>query len=444
MAFEVNFDGIVGPTHNYAGLSAGNLASQRHARSVSHPKQAALQGLAKMKYLADLGLKQAVLPPQRRPDLAMLRRLGFEGSDADVLENAGKQGPRLLAAVYSASSMWAANAATVSPSADSADGRVHFTPANLVTQFHRSLEPPGTAAVLKAIFADASAFAHHLPLPASPAFGDEGAANHTRLCASYGTPGVQMFVYGRSAFEPGPAPAQFPARQTIEASQAIARLHRLDPSRVVFARQNPVAVDAGAFHNDVVAVGNENVLLYHASAHADGSEVVAEIRRKFAACLQATLHAIEVSESQVSLKDAIGTYLFNSQLVTLPGGRMAIIAPLESQEHPGVKRFIDSLVAGDSPIDSAHYLDVRQSMRNGGGPACLRLRVVLTERELALVHPGVVLTDALYAQLVDWVNRRYRDTLRPDDLRDPALARESNDAMDELARILNLSLISQG
>ena len=27
MAYEVNFDGLVGPTHNYAGLSYGNVAS---------------------------------------------------------------------------------------------------------------------------------------------------------------------------------------------------------------------------------------------------------------------------------------------------------------------------------------------------------------------------------------------------------------------------------
>jgi len=440
MAYEVNFDGIVGPTHNYAGLSLGNLASQRHGQTVSNPREAALQGLAKMKYLADLGLKQAVLPPQRRPDFAMLRRLGFGGSDPEVLWKASKEAPRLLAAAYSASSMWAANAATVSPSSDTADGRVHFTPANLVTQFHRSIEAPATAALLKAIFPDESAFAHHPPLPASGFLSDEGAANHTRLCADHGSAGVEIFVFGRDASSQAAAPARFPARQTLEASRAVARLHEIDPLRAVFAQQNPAAIDAGAFHNDVVSVGNQNVLLYHASAYVNPAGVIAEIRRALAAVTDVALIAIEVPEERVSLKDAISTYLFNSQLVTLPSGKMALIAPIECREHAGVAKFIQSVIESENSIESVHYLDVRQSMRNGGGPACLRLRVVLTESELALVHPGVLLTDTLYAELVAWVNRCYREELRPEDLADPLLAREAWDAMEALSPLLKLPL----
>ena len=267
-ASETNFDGIPGPTHNYAGLSFGNLASQAHTNRPSNPKQSALQGLAKMKFLADLGLSQAVLPPQERPDVFALRRLGFGGSDAKVLESAGRH-PTLLAACGSASAMWAANAATVSPSADTADHRVHFTPANLATQFHRSLESPTTAAVLKVIFKDESAFAHHDPLPASPHFADEGAANHTRLCRAHDQAGLEIFVFGRRALGDQTAPARFPARQALEASESVARLHQLEPRNALFFQQNPMAIDAGAFHNDVVAVGNLNVLLYHASAFAD-------------------------------------------------------------------------------------------------------------------------------------------------------------------------------
>ncbi|WP_370298967.1 N-succinylarginine dihydrolase, partial [Pontibacterium sp.] len=125
-AFEANFDGLVGPTHNYAGLSFGNVASEKHQAEVSNPKQAAKQGLTKMKALNDLGLVQGVLAPQERPDINTLRQLGFGGSDADVLAAAAKQAPRILAACCSASSMWTANAATVSPSADTANGKVHF------------------------------------------------------------------------------------------------------------------------------------------------------------------------------------------------------------------------------------------------------------------------------------------------------------------------------
>jgi succinylarginine dihydrolase len=431
-AYEVNFDGLVGPTHNYAGLSFGNVASWKHALSVSEPRAAALQGLAKMKFLAGLGLKQGVLPPQPRPDLRILRRLGFSGNDSRVIEQASRSDPRLLAAAYSASSMWAANAATVSASADTADSRVHFAPANLVTQFHRSLEPPYTAAVLKAIFADQGAFAHHDPLPPAPYLGDEGAANHTRLCEAYAKRGIEIFVYGRSG--DSELPTKFPARQTLEACAAVARLHRLDPSATVFLRQSPRAIDAGAFHNDVVAVGNQNVLLYHAAAYAEPNVATNQIRRAF----EGDLHLLEVSEDQVSLQDAIETYLFNSQLVTLPDGTMSLIAPAECRERQNVARCVEELIAADNPIRTVHFLEVRQSMKNGGGPACLRLRVVLTDAQLGLVHPGVMLTDSLHDGLRDSICRNYRESIRSEDLADPKLAVEARDALDELTRILCL------
>jgi succinylarginine dihydrolase len=431
-AAETNFDGIPGPTHNYAGLSIGNLASQAHANKPSNPKAAALQGLEKMKFLADLGVSQAVLPPDERPDIAALRRRGFAGTDAQILEAAARQ-PAVLAACSSASAMWAANAATVSPSADASDGRVHITPANLVTQFHRSLEPPTTAAVLRAIFQDDSAFAHHDPLAATSDFADEGAANHTRLSAKYVAAGVEIFVYGRSAGTS--AASRFPARQTLEASQAIARLHKLDPRKTIYVRQNPVAIDAGAFHNDVVAVGNLNVFLYHASAFVDFE--AENIRRAF----DGDCHLIKVTESEVPLDDAVSTYLFNCQIVSLADGSMAVIAPVESRDNPRTRSFLDDLLTRNTPIRYLHYVDVRQSMNNGGGPACLRLRAVLTDEERRRVNPAVFLNDRLYEVLKEWINRHYRDRLTPAELADPKLLEESRRALDELARILKLGSV---
>jgi succinylarginine dihydrolase len=436
-AYEVNFDGLVGPTHNYAGLSYGNLASQKHRNTVSNPRRAALQGLEKMKFLSDLGVKQAVLPPQERPDLRTLRRLGFGGTDAQVLEAAHRDAPAILASCFSASAMWAANAATVSPSADSADGRVHFTPANLVSQFHRSLEAQTTSRILHAIFNDERFFAHHPPLPAGVHFADEGAANHMRLAASHAERGVEIFVYGRSTFDLSQSlPSRYPARQTLEASQSIARLHRLDSQGTVFIRQNPAAIDAGAFHNDVVAVANENVLLYHAAAFADSPAGIEEIRQKFPTGIEPVF--IEVSESEVSLADAVSSYLFNSQLVRIADGSMAIICPIECRENESTRRFLVHLMAGRSPIRVVHFVDVRQSMNNGGGPACLRLRVVLNEQELGAMRPTVLFTDTLYDALRDWVQRRYRERFAPDDLADPNLVDESRIALDELTQILGM------
>ena len=440
VAYEVNFDGLVGPTHNYAGLAYGNLASTKNRNTISHPRAAALEGLAKMKFLLDLGLKQAVLPPQERPNVSALRRLGFAGSDAQVLERAGREAPLLLASCSSASSMWAANAATVSPSSDTMDGRVHFTPANLASQLHRSLETKETSRILRAIFHDESAFAHHDPLPATPALGDEGAANHTRLASAYGSPGLEIFTYGRSASVDLSAPKRFPARQSLDASTAVARLNQLDARRTIFVQQNPAAIDAGAFHNDVVAVGNLNVLLFHQAAYANAC-FAAESRKKFASLSGADLNLIEVSELEVPLVDAISSYLFNSQLVSLPDGSMAMICPTECRVTASSWAFLDRLTEMETPIKSVHFVDVRQSMKNGGGPACLRLRVVLSEPEIQKTAQGVFLTADLYEKLTAWVNRHYRESVSPADLADPHLLTESRSALDELTKLLGLGTL---
>lgn len=437
-AREFNFDGLVGPTHNYAGLSFGNVASARNFNSVSNPKEAALQGLAKMHALASRGFAQAVLPPQARPNLTLLRRVGFTGSDAQVIARAHKEAPILLASAYSASPMWTANAATVSPSTDTADGRAHFTVANLNNKLHRSFEHTETARALRAIFKDEKHFAVHDPLPETPAFGDEGAANHTRLCASHGMPGVELFVYGRTEFDPeARTPKHYPARQTLEASQAIARLHGLDGQRTVFAQQEPDTIDQGVFHNDVIAVGNGNVLFYHEHAFLDEAGTLDRLFRAMQGG-QAELRAVRVDASEVSVQDAVTSYLFNSQLLSRPDGGMTLVVPQECRENQAVDRLLQGLVRGGGPIDELLSFDLRQSMRNGGGPACLRLRVVLTEAEAAAMHQGVILTDALYRQLADWVGKHYRDRLAPDDLADPALVVEVQTALDELAVILQL------
>ncbi|QJR79462.1 N-succinylarginine dihydrolase [Alteromonas pelagimontana] len=437
--FEVNFDGLVGPTHNYAGLSFGNVASQSNANAISSPKQAAKQGLAKMKALADMGMTQGVLAPQERPDIATLRRLGFTGSDARVLENAAKQARQVFLACCSASSMWTANAATVSPSADTADGRVHFTPANLTNKFHRSLEPEVTGRILQATFANEKYFAHHAHLPDNEHFGDEGAANHTRLCSNYCHSGVELFVYGRYAFDTTkPAPKRYPARQTLEASQAIARLHGLDEDSVVFIQQNPDVIDQGVFHNDVIAVGNQNVLFFHEQAFYQKDAVLQEIRRKFG---DHPLHFIEVSTDAVPVADAVKTYLFNTQIITLPDNSMAIIAPSECEENENVHRYLSALIASDAPIKEVKYFDVKQSMRNGGGPACLRLRVALTEQEVAVVNPATLINDTQFAKLNRWVDKHYRDVLTENDLRDPQLLIESRTALDELTQLLKLGSV---
>ena len=437
--FEANFDGLVGPTHNYAGLSYGNVASLSNASASSSPKQAAKQGLKKMKALTDLGMVQGVLAPQERPDIASLRRLGFGGTDANVLAMAAKQAPAIFQACCSASSMWTANAATVSPSADTGDGKIHFTPANLTNKYHRSLEPQVTGRILQATFSNKAHFAHHNHLPDNEHFGDEGAANHTRLCSEYGETGLEMFVYGRHAFDTSqPAPKKFPARQTLEASQAVARLHGLKNENVVYVQQNPDLIDQGVFHNDVIAVGNQNVLFYHEQAFYQSSQAITEIKQKF---VGDDLHFICVKTDEVSVQDAIKSYLFNTQIITMANGDMAIIAPTDCQENPAVSAYLSNLVAQNTPIKHVYYHDVKESMRNGGGPACLRLRVAMTEQEYAAVNQNTLINDMQFERLNTWVDKHYRDTLHVDDLSDPQLLIESRTALDELTQLLKLGSV---
>jgi succinylarginine dihydrolase len=400
---EINFDGLIGPTHNYAALSFGNLASASNAGAIARPRDAALQGLAKMRFMMSLGLSQGLLLPLARPNARWLRALGFAGTDAQVCAAAHGADPRLFAQACSASSMWTANAGTVSPAADSGDGRTHISTANLSRMPHRSVEAADTEAQLRIAFAH-SAFAVHAALPAS--FGDEGAANHMRLAASHSAPGAEIFVYGEDG-------GTFPARQNCRASQAIARRHGLAAKRTLFAAQSAAAIDAGAFHNDVVAVANERVLFAHEQAFADPARLKAEI-------MAALPHAIviEVPASAVSLADAIASYLFNSQLVTVADGSMALILPQEAHDCAPVKAYLDALIAGNGPIRAVHYVQVRESMRNGGGPACLRLRVVA---DPATVDPRFLLDAEKAERLEALVAAHWPEIIGPGDLGNPDL-----------------------
>ncbi|MCJ7852570.1 MULTISPECIES: N-succinylarginine dihydrolase [Pseudomonas] len=440
-SYEVNFDGLVGPTHNYGGLSYGNVASQSNSQQGSNPREAARQGLAKMKALADLGFKQGVLAPQERPDVAALRRLGFSGSDAEVIQRAANEAMPLLVASCSASSMWVANAATVSPSADTADGRVHFTAANLNCKYHRSIEHPTTSRVLRAMFNNEKHFAHHAALPAVAQFGDEGAANHTRFCRAYGEAGVEFFVYGRSAFDSRyPAPQKYPARQTLEASQAVARLHGLSDDGVVYAQQNPAVIDQGVFHNDVISVGNGEVLFYHEDAFLETDTVLGQLRAKLAS-KGGNFQAICVPRAAVTVEDAVRSYLFNSQLLSRDDGSMLLVVPEECRNNERVWAYLGQLTSQGGPVKEVKVFDLKQSMQNGGGPACLRLRVALKESELAAVNQGVIMTAPLYDTLVGWVDKHYRDRLSDADLADPQLLVECRTALDELTQILKLGSV---
>lgn len=438
--FEVNFDGLAGPTHHFGGLSYGNIASLDNQMTVSNPQAAALQGLEKMRLLASLGIKQGVIPPLPRPHIPTLQQLGFRGNERDILQAAWAEVPEIVLAAASSAGMWVANSATVTPSCDSADKRLQITPANLSSKFHRSIEAPMTARLLKQIFCSPHYFNHHAPLPSGSYFSDEGAANHTCLNDAHGKPGVHLFVYGRHSFlADSTLPAKFPPRQTCEASQAIARLHQLNPEAVLFFQQSPEAIDAGVFHNDVIAVGNNNIFLYHEKAYLDSESVIAALQKTFDKVCGAKLLCIKVTENQVPLKEAASSYLFNSQLVTLPDGCMALIAPADCRQFPKVMAFLDELINHKpSPIRQLHFLNLRESMRNGGGPACLRLRVTLTRQELDAVNPRFLFTEELYHSLKACVRQHYPSKIMPGDLGDFDLFKQSKKALQAVYQIFDI------
>ena len=439
--FEINFDGLVGPTHHYAGLSFGNEASFKHRHLISNPRLAAQQGLEKMKALADLGLKQAVLPPHHRPILPELHRLGFQGSDHHCLEQAYQDAPQILSALYSASSMWTANAATVSPSADTQDQKIHFTPANLCLNYHRHLEQYSTEKIFKRIFQDENYFVHHRALPNVPLFGDEGAANHLRFCQDYDQTGVEVFVYGKSFSQKQQhTPTQYPARQSLEASQAIARLHGLNAKNVCFLQQNPEVIDQGVFHNDVISVNNKNVLFTHEKAFLNQDQVLKQLTEQLQQ-QSISLNIIQVPEQLVSVQDAVNSYLFNSQIISHPNGTMTLVLPEEARQNQAVWNYLQQHLLAEKTIDNIQFFNLRESMQNGGGPACLRLRVAVNAQEYAAIHPHIFLNDHLFIQLHAWIERHYRDRLSIHDLIDPQLMSETQTALDELTQILALGAI---
>ena len=436
---EYNFDGLVGPTHHYGGLSHGNPASMQNRAVVSHPRLAVRQGLAKMRFAFELGVGQALIPPLHRPQLAILRQIGFTGSDQQIIEKAWRDAPDLLSASCSASGMWAANAVTVAPSCDASDNRLHFTPANLIANLHRSLEAEETANLLQVLFPDPELFSHHAPLPRTLAFGDEGAANHNRLVGQTGQRGIHLFVYGREYFRQT-KPTRFPQRQTLEAAQAIARLHLLDADQTFFAQQDPDSIEAGAFHNDVIATAHNELLLYHEKAFVRSKELIERLSAAFAKTQGRELHAIQID--QFSLSEAVASYFFNSQILTAADGKMVLIAPEESRQIAPVHQTIQQLQSDkECPISRVLFLDLRESMKNGGGPACLRNRIVLNPKERAAVPQGVFLSERSFAELENWADRRYRPTLELSDFLDRSFREEVEVALDELTQILGLGSI---
>jgi succinylarginine dihydrolase len=311
---------------------------------------------------------------------------------------------------------------------------VHLVPANLVTMFHRSLEAAATQRVLERIFADAGRFVVHPPLPASETFSDEGAANHSRLETARGR--VHLFAWGRSPTASS-HPERHPARQAKKASEAVARLLGVPESLSLLWQQSPRGIDAGAFHTDVLAVASGCFLMLHEHAFVEQPSLLDELRQR----LGEELCVCVASDAELPLVEAVARYPFNSELVALPGGGISIIAPRESETSPAARAFLERVLSESNPVRDVHYVDVNGSMKNGGGPACLRLRVLLEPEEEESLGGRVLFDERLDQALVACVTTRYRDRVSVDDLADPTFALECRVALDELSDILGLGSV---
>ncbi len=429
---EVNFDGLVGPTHHFGGLGVGNLASQTHGGQTARPRAAAIEGICKMRLVASLGAIQYVLPPQRRPDLRFLQQLGFDGSPEQILGSAATDSLAMLSAAWSASAMWTANAATVTAAADSADGRLHLSVANLTSSIHRSLEPPETLQRLQGIFWHPDVVVH-APLPATWGLRDEGAANHMRLWNDAAEQGIELFVYGSEDNDSNGAGGRFLARQSLQASRAIARRH--GSRDAIMLRQHPLAIAAGAFHNDVVATSCRNVLLLHEQTFADVN-ALDQIAQRYHQKYGEGLHVGLVSDAELSLEATIATYLFNSQLIVGSNGSMTIVCPQQVAESAAASRIVDRWIADDGPIANVAYVELRESMNNGGGPACLRLRVPMSEPQRQSLPTGLKFDDALAERLERVIEQAYPAELGLDDLANPEVLQQVAQAQQAVCDVL--------
>ncbi len=393
--FEVQCDGLVGPSHHYGGLAQGNIASTKNKNIVSNPKKAALQGLEKMKFVASLGVKQIIIPPHPRPNMSFLQK-------------------GLISEAYSAANMWVANMATISPTPDTQDGGLHITPANLISNEHRKQEDDFSYKLLKKIFGEIANI--HQPLRGELRLADEGAANHMRLCESHGKSGVNIFVYGREFDNKQDIlPVKYQPRQTKEAFCAISESHKLSDDNTVFIKQNPEAIDAGVFHNDVIAMSNENLLIYHEKAFVDSDAKIAEIKAKFG---NSELNIMCISEKELPIAMAVKSYFFNSQILSLPNGEMAIIAPKESEDIEITKKLFDKIISdSDNSVAEVHYFNLRESMQNGGGPACLRLRVVMNDDDFDEIPQEFIYTEKLHKILSNIIENKYPDYITANSLK---------------------------
>ncbi len=409
---QIFVDGIIGPTYHYGGMAVGNVLSQAHKHQESYPKKAALEGLEKMNQVRQLGCLQYVLPPLCKDVDRLLSLWGYEQGDmTSRLKALGYAHPYYLSALFSGASAWVANSCHITPSCDALDGICHITPANLVSCFHRHLDVDGYRDFLHQLFLNDELFQIYDPLPV--VYTDEGMANTIRLSGGNEL-GLYLHVYGKTLSQR--FTRTFPARQTKEAFDRICYTHKRQDSMDI--QQSPFAIDAGVFHNDVIAFGSHNLLVLHEHAFDNQVDVLNSITDRYQSKYGEPLHVYEVSNEVLSLDEAVHTYFFNSQLILVEKNTFHLLIPSRAMSHSGVKKSLKRLSKLKGLSITVHEVSCEESIKNGGGPACLRFFSVLNKAEHKAINSKFLLTDEMYEQWFQFIQTHYPDTLSFDDLKD--------------------------
>ena len=145
------------------------------------------------------------------------------------------------------------------------------------------------------------------------------------------------------------------------------------------------------------------------------------------------LRVFQVSSRDLSLEQAVTSYLFNSQLLETSDGWL-LNAPIECAD--GAARMVVDRLERDGFVDRVRFNDLRQSMDGGGGPACLRLRLPLTEDEFRLLPETLMMTEERVEKLRSWVKKWYPSILRIEDLADAGFARRARKCSQALVEVL--------
>ena len=112
---------------------------------------------------------------------------------------------------------------------------------------------------------------------------------------------------------------------------------------------------------------------------------------------------------------------------------------VETEHNAPARAFLDRLLAGNGPVHRVVPVDVRQSMANGGGPACLRLRVVA---DPATIDPRFLLDEAKAEIIERAIAGAWPEQIDTADIGKETLARAVVDARRVLLEAINLNALA--